>query len=120
MTSDRRSALEEILQTELQIAMRSLEGHPPEEDCNEVELEILEMAAQRIEQVERAMGELERGTYGICLNCKKEISERRLRGLPFVRICLPCDTRTQARYVDERRAAQNRSRPGDLFSAMCT
>lgn len=41
-------------------------------------------------RVEKALAMLEDGTYGICVDCNKEISEKRLNSFPNAARCLVC------------------------------
>jgi RNA polymerase-binding protein DksA len=43
-----------------------------------------------IDEIDRAMRKIARGKYGICENCGKEISEERLRQIPYARFCIRC------------------------------
>ena len=40
--------------------------------------------------IEEALGRIEDGTYGKCLECEKEIGLPRLRSLPYARLCIEC------------------------------
>jgi DnaK suppressor protein len=44
----------------------------------------------RLKNIDLAFEKMEKGNYGICENCGKEISEDRLRIYPAARICLNC------------------------------
>ncbi len=44
----------------------------------------------RIEEIEAALADIASGTYGICTNCKKEISEQVLDLVPESRLCADC------------------------------
>jgi len=41
-------------------------------------------------QIDRAIEAIDRGEYGICRVCGKEISEERLIAVPTTHICVPC------------------------------
>lgn len=43
-----------------------------------------------LEQVERALQRLDKGTYGFCLRCGKPIDARRLEALPYAEYDLEC------------------------------
>jgi DnaK suppressor protein len=67
-----------------------------EEEADEVqEYENLVSIEQRLElklrDIDLALEKIEKGTYGKCENCDKEISEDRLRALPEARVCFDCD-----------------------------
>jgi DnaK suppressor protein len=40
--------------------------------------------------VEEAIGKLDEGQYGICLDCEELISEERLAVIPFTSHCVDC------------------------------
>ena len=41
-------------------------------------------------RIVRALGMIEQGTYGICIDCEKPISEKRLHSFPNATRCLAC------------------------------
>jgi len=43
-----------------------------------------------IREIDEALMRLQNGTYGICQVCGKEIPLKRLKALPFTRLCLKC------------------------------
>jgi RNA polymerase-binding protein DksA len=47
-----------------------------------------EGALQTLEQIERALGRIDDGTYGICARCDKPIGEERLRARPWASLCI--------------------------------
>jgi len=47
-----------------------------------------EGALQTLEQIERALGRIDDGTYGICARCGKPIGEERLRARPWASLCI--------------------------------
>jgi DnaK suppressor protein len=51
-------------------------------------LTVADIRRQELTAMDEAMGRLERGTYGICEECGREIPEERLRVVPFARYCL--------------------------------
>jgi DnaK suppressor protein len=46
---------------------------------------------RNLQEVLEALNRIEKGTYGICENCKKEINLERLRVNPSARTCMKCD-----------------------------
>jgi len=40
--------------------------------------------------VSEAMERLEHGTYGVCVECDEQISEKRLAALPWAKYCIRC------------------------------
>ena len=48
---------------------------------------------ETLEDVERAIGKLEEGTYGRCESCGNEINPVRLEAMPAARYCIDCASR---------------------------
>lgn len=44
----------------------------------------------KLKDIELALEKIDRGAYGICEKCGKEISEERLLAIPEARTCLKC------------------------------
>jgi DnaK suppressor protein len=78
-----------------------------------IELALLQMRAEALTRIEEALWHLEAGTYGICAECESEISEGRLRALPFAVRCQACETRREQLHLRTRlRARQDDSLRG--------
>ncbi len=50
-------------------------------------LTVADIRRQELTAMDEAMGRMERGTYGTCEACGREIPEERLRVMPFARYC---------------------------------
>ncbi len=50
----------------------------------------LETRSRIFRQVREAMRRIETGTYGLCVDCQKEISLKRLRAVPWAERCVAC------------------------------
>lgn len=50
----------------------------------------MEREQQLLEEVEHALVRLGNGVYGLCEGCGESIPERRLKALPWARLCLAC------------------------------
>jgi DnaK suppressor protein len=48
---------------------------------------------ETLEDVERAIGKLDKGTYGLCETCGREIDPIRLEAMPAARYCIDCASR---------------------------
>ncbi len=59
------------------------------------DISILEMRNRMRQQIDEALTKLEEGTYGLCADCKVEISEKRLRAVPFARRCVACQSKQE-------------------------
>src|SRR4051812_45391347 len=58
-------------------------------------------------EVQQAIGRLERGTFGLCERCGREIMEERLKALPYTRYCTSCS----AELADGAPVNLNEGRP---------
>lgn len=56
----------------------------------------IEREQAMLAEIERALGRMSEGLYGLCEDCGVEIPERRLKALPWTRLCLKCAERRQA------------------------
>lgn len=52
--------------------------------------QLMEMKSDRLEQINAALQRIERGDYGICTRCGKEISPKRLEAMPEALTCIDC------------------------------
>ncbi len=50
-----------------------------------------EECERTLKRVEKALKRFEKGTYGLCVDCGKEISEERLEVVPFAERCIECE-----------------------------
>lgn len=64
--------------------------HAGEMEEHERLLAIRENLEQMYSQCQEALGRLDRGEYGICRGCGKEIDIERLKALPYATLCIPC------------------------------
>src|SRR5687767_15954350 len=94
------------------------QGESSEVDIQEdIEFALIQMKSETLNKVDAALRRLDEGTYGDCFECGDEISEARLRALPFAVRCKDCE---EARETAEQRerAAQRRSSSSTLFMDM--
>jgi len=66
------------------------EERAQEAENDEVLSDLSDRGREEIEQIQRALMDIEAGTYGRCDGCGGEISEDRLTALPFARTCISC------------------------------
>ena len=57
----------------------------------DIEIALLQMKSETLNRVNEALGRLEAGSYGFCYECGDEITEARLRALPFALRCKDCE-----------------------------
>jgi DnaK suppressor protein len=87
-------------------------GESSEVDIQEdIEFALIQMKAETLTKINEALGRLEEGTYGYCSDCGGEISEQRLRALPFAVRCKECEEAREVQVEREKVAAQRRNGP---------
>jgi RNA polymerase-binding transcription factor len=87
-------------------------GESSEVDIQEdLEFALIQMKAETLTKINEALGRLEEGAYGYCSDCGGEISEQRLRALPFAVRCKECEEAREMAMEREKVAAQRRNGP---------
>ena len=77
------------------------QGESSEVDIQEdIEFALIQMKSETLNKIDAALRRLEDGSYGDCFECGEEISEARLRALPFAVRCKDCE---EARETAEQR-----------------
>jgi len=76
---------------------------------DDIEFALIQMKSETLHKIEEALARLEEGTYGNCFECGDEISERRLRALPFAVRCKDCEEAREIAEQRERQLTQRRS-----------
>jgi len=76
----------------------------------DIALALLQMRAEALARIDEALVRLDAGKYGSCFECEGEISQRRLRALPFAVRCQACEERREqeegrTRRLDRRSAS---------------
>jgi len=61
----------------------------------EMGISLQEMRNRERQLIEEALSSLDEGTYGLCGECDAEISEKRLKAMPFARYCIECQSRLE-------------------------
>jgi len=56
----------------------------------ELDMEMLESQGDEIKEVVAALRRMEDGTFGLCSACGKKITPRRLKAIPYARMCVAC------------------------------
>jgi DnaK suppressor protein len=86
---------------------------------DDIELALIQMRAETLGRIGEALVQLDAGEYGLCVECGEEISERRLRALPFAVRCTTCEERREQGETRQRRFAQRSGAPF-LFADMAS
>ena len=75
---------------------------------DDIEFALIQMKSETLNKIEEALHRLEDGTFGYCFECGEEISERRLRALPFAVRCKDCEEARETAQQRERMMTQRR------------
>ena len=93
---ERRSQLTNNLKSGL-VEIENQEGHhlADLEDIDNIQdndavFEVVNNASASLDQIEKAIEKIEKGTYGTCEDCGLPISIERLKALPFATQCIEC------------------------------
>jgi DnaK suppressor protein len=85
------------------------QGETSEVDIQEdIELALIQMKAETLNKINEALARLETGRYGFCFECGEDISEARLRALPFAVRCKDCEEARENAANRERMLSQRR------------
>lgn len=91
-------------------------GESSEADIQEdIEFALIQMKAETLTKINDALRRLEQGAYGNCADCGGEISDKRLRALPFAVRCKDCEEGREMAVEREKVLAQKRNGPAFFF-----
>jgi DnaK suppressor protein len=79
---------------------------------------LIQLKAETLKKIDTALRRIEEGDYGYCFACEEEISEGRLRALPFAVRCRDCEAAHEATDQRERSMAHRSS--SALFADIST
>lgn len=57
---------------------------------HDMNLSLVENAAQELEEIEEALLKMQKGEFGLCESCRRAIDKARLRAIPYARLCIQC------------------------------
>ena len=81
----------------------------------DIEFALIQMKAETLDKINQALTRLEEGAYGNCFECGEEISQARLRALPFAVRCIECEQARENAQKRERAMAQRQSTSNLFF-----
>jgi DnaK suppressor protein len=55
-------------------------------------------AFARLRFIQEAIKALDRGQYGECVRCRKDINEKRLKAMPWATMCIRCQDDSEAQH----------------------
>src|SRR3989304_4184854 len=70
--------------------------------AEETGITIVNLRKDMLEKIDRALEKLDQGTYGICEDCGGEISDQRLKAVPFAIYCIECKQKQEELEQIER------------------
>ena len=92
------------------------QGESSEVDIQEdIEFALIQMKSETLTKIDAALRRLEDGTYGDCFECGDNISEARLRALPFAVRCKDCEEARETAEQRERALAKRGGSSGLFF-----
>ena len=110
MLEDRRREIQEKLRSLRETLpaeaadVRDIEEQSVDDFVSEVDFALMEMKSETLRQIDEALRRLEAGGYGVCSECGDEITEARLKAVPFAQLCRSCQEAQEERVHDEERA----------------
>jgi DnaK suppressor protein len=63
----------------------------------ELDYTLEENSEHVLSDIDAALARIEEGTYGICMNCGKQIPEERLEARPWATLCIDCQRERERR-----------------------
>jgi DnaK suppressor protein len=60
-----------------------------------IDTTLLQMRAATLKHIDDALGQIDAGRYGVCVECGDRISQERLVALPFAVRCRECEARRE-------------------------
>jgi DnaK suppressor protein len=83
----------------------------------DIELAVIQLKTEMLGKIDEALDRLRDGDYGFCFECGEEISEKRLRALPFAVRCRPCEESHEAAQAPRARQLPHRGYRGEVLVA---
>jgi len=66
-------------------------------ETKETESMLISSYGNMLADIDRALKKIYSGEYGKCAKCDKEISEKRLEAIPWVKLCIKCKREEETR-----------------------
>jgi DnaK suppressor protein len=126
MTTTRHSELREMLNYRRRVMQETVQSrirdvrsdrakdvideieHSDEDSHGDIAFAVLQMQTETLTRIDAALVRLDAGEYGSCVSCSADISETRLRALPFAVRCTACEERREQGDEQTRRLAASR------------
>ena len=92
-------------------AVRDMADTSDENFRQAIDMTLLQMRATTLSHIDDALGQIDAGRYGVCVECGGAIAEGRLRALPFAVRCRDCEHRREQHQGRAREAALRSASP---------
>lgn len=79
-----------------------------EERDRDINMILSDRDRQKLLSIDESLERIRQGTYGICEECELDISEERLKALPFTRLCVSCQADQEKEAKQVRRSEEDR------------
>ena len=92
----KKAELEKSIRSGILPAGSSTDGHGDFADRSsaaneqEISIQLKQTDAKLLRAIEDALGRVEAGTFGICIECEEEIAAARLKAVPWTKVCIGC------------------------------
>lgn len=93
---DKKADLERSIGRGILTGASSTDGHGDFADRSaaaneeEISIQLKQTDAKLLRAIEDALQRVEAGTYGVCTDCEEEISQPRLKAVPWTKVCIGC------------------------------
>jgi YteA family regulatory protein len=75
----------------------------------EKDLAILNISHEVQQKIDEALENIEKGVYGICESCGREIDVGRLEAVPYTTFCIRCQHEEEGEYINRERPIEEES-----------
>lgn len=82
----------------------------------DIEVALLQMRAETLSRIDEALHRLDAGEYRFCVECSSQITDQRLRALPFAIRCWTCEERREKGQGRAKQLAQRHGLFPELVS----
>ena len=89
--------------------VKDTEEQSVDDFVQEVDFALMQMKSQTLAKIDEAIQRLERGRYGVCIECATEIAAARLTALPFAALCRDCQAKEEQKAAEERESRSFKS-----------
>lgn len=62
-----------------------------------ITLRLQERDTQLVQKIDRALGKIEEGSFGLCEQCEEELAFNRLKARPVASLCISCKEEQESR-----------------------